>query len=458
MSDVNVLAGTDPRVLAKKLTSYLLHKHYCDNDVEALIELFDERFHWFGAAEHEYAVGLSTVKSIFRQFAGRVPHCNLTDETYDVSEIAPGVYLCTGMLWISTDPETGVFLRVHQRITAVFRQVGDALMCCHIHISNPYSEMGPDDIGFPTRVARHGFEYLQEQVKIQKRAIAEQAAELGNIYDTVPCAIIRLLRNGGSYELVMINRAAADIIGISEKELAQLDWSEGFCSRIAKDDAPIMRDMMSRLRCPGDHVDVVCRVRRPSGEIVYVNSSNAYIGDDDRGQIIQKIAYDITDRIMIEGELKRLSYEDALTGLFNRTRFNHDVFDSAMPDVERLGVAYFDVNELKAANDQFGHKAGDELIRRVADCLGCLFPDMTYRIGGDEFIVVCQNRIEEDFLKDIARAREALSEGGIDVAVGVSWREDDCDIRLQFEEADRRMYKDKANYYRKAHRGRRAFE
>ena len=42
---------------AIELTSYLLHKHYCENDVESMIRLFDDRFSWMGAGEQEYAVG-----------------------------------------------------------------------------------------------------------------------------------------------------------------------------------------------------------------------------------------------------------------------------------------------------------------------------------------------------------------------------------------------------------------
>ena len=105
----------------KELTSYLLHKHYCENDEDALIEHFDEYFSWLGTGEQEYAVGYETVKDIFRKFSGKVIKCNISDECYDVIEAAPDVYVCSGRLWISTDPSTQTYLRVHQRITTVFR-------------------------------------------------------------------------------------------------------------------------------------------------------------------------------------------------------------------------------------------------------------------------------------------------------------------------------------------------
>ena len=66
--------------------------------------------------------------------------------------IVPDVYLCTGRLWVATDPSTNMYLRVHQRIATIFRWAHERMYCCHIHISNPYSEMHEEDVGFPTQM------------------------------------------------------------------------------------------------------------------------------------------------------------------------------------------------------------------------------------------------------------------------------------------------------------------
>lgn len=157
-----------------ELTSRMLHQHYCENDVEAIIAQMDDAIHWVGAAEQEYAVGLESVASIFRQFTGQVPKCNIYDEVYHVLEIAPGAYLCTGQAWIATDASTQISLRVHQRITTVFRWGEGAPSCCHIHISNPYQEMTQGDQGFPVKMAWESYRYLQEQIEKQKEQIQAQ--------------------------------------------------------------------------------------------------------------------------------------------------------------------------------------------------------------------------------------------------------------------------------------------
>ena len=47
----------------------MFHKHYCENDVEAIIALFDDKLSWIGAGENEYEKKKKKVSGIFRQFA-----------------------------------------------------------------------------------------------------------------------------------------------------------------------------------------------------------------------------------------------------------------------------------------------------------------------------------------------------------------------------------------------------
>lgn len=124
-----------------ELTRLFLHQHYCENDTELLLSHLDDAFSWFGAGEHEYAVDPATVIRTFRAFAGRVPRCEIGEEQYDVIRPMPDLFICTGMLWVATVPDSGICLRVHQRITTVFRWTAQGPRCCHLHLSNPYSEM-----------------------------------------------------------------------------------------------------------------------------------------------------------------------------------------------------------------------------------------------------------------------------------------------------------------------------
>ena len=160
-----------------ELTSAMMNRYYHNNDVEFVIAQMDEDIVWLGTAEHEFAVGREIVSGIFRRFAGQVPKCNISEEEYHVLRMGPDAYLCSGRMWIATDASTGISLRVHQRVTMGFRQAESGLRCCHIHISNPYGEMADDDVGFPTKMARQSYEYLQERVAAQTSALRRMSYE-----------------------------------------------------------------------------------------------------------------------------------------------------------------------------------------------------------------------------------------------------------------------------------------
>ena len=454
-----VTMDTGRKETAIQVTRFLVHKHYCENDFLADESLFDDPFLWFGAAEQEFAVGRERVMGIFRQFQGQVPKCNITGEEYHAELVAPDVCLVVGRMWIATDPSTGVFIRVHQRITTCIRWTGGKAKCCHIHISNPYTEMASDDVGFPTRMAQQSRDYMLQQLEEQRKLVAAANAELASIYHTVPCGIIRLLRAGGKYRLVTFNRTLTEQLDMPEEEIRALDWSAGFSQFVIPEDIPQVRNALKRLRRPGDRSSTDYCIHTRSGRAVYVSCSNDFISQDEQGDIIQRLTYDITQRKEMEAALRRLSFVDTLTELFNRNRFNMEVAALSRRPPERLGVVCFDLNGLKAWNDRRGHLAGDMLIHRTGLCIARAFPGQGYRIGGDEFVVMDAERDEAAFQAALAEARAQFRLHQISISIGSCWRGERCDVWEQYDEADRTMYQEKQAYYRstgKAPGGKRA--
>jgi len=97
-----------------------------------------------------------------------------------------------------------------------------------------------------------------------------------------------------------------------------------------------------------------------------------------------------------ERRLARLAHSDPLTGLWNRAAFAERL-DHALAQAKRhatrLSVMYIDLDGFKAVNDQFGHDAGDSLLKQVAARISqCTREyDAVARLGGDEFAVLCTN-------------------------------------------------------------------
>lgn len=153
-------------------------------------------------------------------------------------------------------------------------------------------------------------------------------------------------------------------------------------------------------------------------------------------------------RAQNEERLMRLSYYDALTGLYNRNRFVQDIQPAGW--VERVGMIHINVNGMKTINDRQGHAAGDGILTDCARRLQRAVENADYyRIGGDEFVAVCREVDQEDFDHSVLELKESLTAGGgFPAAVGARWLERCGNLQLLFSAASEEMYNDKRRYYR----------
>ena len=112
------------------------------------------------------------------------------------------------------------------------------------------------------------------------------------------------------------------------------------------------------------------------------------------------------------------------------------------------GCIYVDVNELHYRNNKFGHAAGDEMLLFIAHSLkDVFFGQKVYRMGGDEFLVFCQNSSQDEVKKGIEIFLEQLKPRDYHVAIGLSYRSQNTNTEEMVREAEVRMYEEKAKYY-----------
>ena len=121
---------------------------------------------------------------------------------------------------------------------------------------------------------------------------------------------------------------------------------------------------------------------------------------------------DITHERQTAEQLVYLAERDALTGLYNRHRFQQELVRT-MLDTDRhqlqCAVMFFDLDEFKTINDSYGHRAGDALLIRVAGEISALVRrnEVLARLGGDEFAILLpgvQNHEAEALADRVVRA------------------------------------------------------
>ena len=146
--------------------------------------------------------------------------------------------------------------------------------------------------------------------------------------------------------------------------------------------------------------------------------------------------------------LLQVTKRDPLTGLLNRQAYYSDIADNP-EDISAL--VSIDMNGLKTINDTEGHKAGDLAITTIAGCFirAAKRRQPVYRVGGDEFVIVCRKVSEDEVIALTDRIREQVKNTKYSCSIGYSYSADGkTPIDELLSESDAKMYAEKQKYYK----------
>jgi diguanylate cyclase (GGDEF)-like protein len=166
------------------------------------------------------------------------------------------------------------------------------------------------------------------------------------------------------------------------------------------------------------------------------------------------------ERAHLQRELGRLALIDPLTGLANRRHMDDALSALLSPESGRpFALLVLDLVDFKSINDDYGHAAGDDVLRIVAERLhGCVRGgDLVARLGGDEFVAVLPGVTSRTIVRAIidtihARVAQPLAIGDEEITVSVSVGHalapvDGRTVIELMRAADRGMYDDKARQH-----------
>jgi len=178
-------------------------------------------------------------------------------------------------------------------------------------------------------------------------------------------------------------------------------------------------------------------------------------------ETIARIAADAIDKCIDHDEARANAMTDPMTGLPN-ARSLQAQFDKEVARADRGNTSFqlvmLDLDGFKAVNDNFGHKAGDQLLREVSKVIAGQLRDYDFlaRYGGDEFVAIVPDTKPEDVADLCLRIEKAVAAfelpfaDGHAATVGVSPGSATYDRGLTFDQMI--VAADKAMYFRKTMR------
>ena len=150
----------------------------------------------------------------------------------------------------------------------------------------------------------------------------------------------------------------------------------------------------------------------------------------------------------------QLTKRDSLTGLLNRQAYYADIESEPESITAMISV---DMNGLKAINDNEGHSAGDAALTALAGCFlkAVRSKYRVYRVGGDEFVIVCRKSSEADVKALCDLIHETVAETKYSCSIGYSYSgTGPKSIDDLLKASDENMYSEKEKYYKKTGRKR----
>ncbi len=293
---------------------------------------------------------------------------------------------------------------------------------------------------------------VAEMIDISDEMAAQEALRaneqlLRRLTEALPQGVLQVCVDR---RIVYRNDRLAAILGAG----AAASVDEQFAGTTAND-RPVLDAALRAALGHGRDADVQLTIQRPDGDVRACSVSiRALAGESGvvTGAILSVL--DVTEDARLRQELEQRATFDALTRCHNRAATIHALEKTLTRRRKRDGgvaVVFFDLDQFKEVNDHFGHAAGDALLEHVATRLldAARDGDLVGRLGGDEFLVVCQAVSSgDDALQIAGRFADSLDGditlGGVQItpraSVGVAWTGCGEDADAMVARADTAMY------------------
>lgn len=310
------------------------------------------------------------------------------------------------------------------------------------------TQLVTDDQGRP--VALGGIAQNITARKLMERDLYREKEQFRTTLLSVGDGVIATDAQG---KVTIVNKAAQKLLGQAAVSVLSRHIDEVFCLLSEKDGKPIKSSASLILDGEGTHTSPSHAILPSAdGTGIFIEETASPIKDENgetTGVVL--VFRDFTEKHLRLKEIEYLSYHDYLTGLHNRRYYEKNIKELDTAANLPLALIMADVNGLKLTNDAFGHAAGDDLLRRIAQILHKARrpSDILARIGGDEFVLVLpktDNAGAEKILAQINKQteKESLDNLVVSLSTGHAVKTDtSTSLDKLFTQAENAMYRHK---------------
>lgn len=271
-------------------------------------------------------------------------------------------------------------------------------ICLHDTQSRNFRSEIKTELKFSSQLIENSLEILYQN-QVNKRLLDYYS----DLLNTLPVGIMIENKAG---KILKVNKAMEKITGYKKEEL--------LLNTVFDTLVPIDQKKMAKANIKRILAGEVLKHELPSatnnGEERFVRLLEQKINLPNNQAGIISIQSDITDKVKYEKQIKYASYHDSLTDLYNRSYLENKIQILNQQQKFPLAVIMADLNGLKLVNDTYGHNAGDELLKKMANILKitCRKSDIIARWGGDEFIILLPKTDQKEVKKVIKRIKNKL--------------------------------------------------
>ncbi len=257
-------------------------------------------------------------------------------------------------------------------------------------------------------------EKLESELNATKRSLAEKRRIIqllveseGRYRDLVETSHDLIWATDAQGSFVYLNNAANEIFGLAPDDLLGrcfFDF-EAETSHISN------RRFLALLKRNGEIRNHITHLRTVNGEDRWIGI-NARVTSSERGEMrgIRGTARDITEQQDALRKIEYLAMHDTLTELPNRHSLQRRI-ENAMQDGAIGALMFVDIDHFKYLNDNFGYRAGDQIIVGVGSALRSAIRPAggeLYRLGGDEFAVHLPEVLRKEAISSAQQALDAV--------------------------------------------------